>query len=364
MILVTGCASRFGRRLVETLLQDPGRERVLGIDHILPPAAPRAPGAPDPLARLDARRRSLEDPGLDDLLRAEGVTAIAHLLWAQEPLDRRIARRVNVEGARALARAAARAGVRRIVFKSSTSVYGASPRHPLFVKEEAALDGAPHDARAEHILEAESKLRAEASAAPPGAPPLTVGILRFAPILGAAAESRLSAYLRPRTVPTALGFDPRIQLVHEDDVVRSLAHALATGFAGTANVAAPGVLPLHRVLRLLGRASVPLPRPLLRPALALHALLHGRAHLRMSASALRTPPVGDLTRMRAELGYHPTHEAIDVVRAEAARIAAAAEPGSAEEALASREADIERDRLREAIRNEEARARGGAPHGE
>src|SRR5438477_615610 len=80
--------------------------------------------------------------------------------------------------------------------------------------------------RARHLLEAEAHL----AAARARHPELATAVLRFAPILGPSAESRLSAYLRPAVVPTALGFDPRIQLIHEDDVIEAVAHALATRF--------------------------------------------------------------------------------------------------------------------------------------
>ena len=45
-------------------------------------------------------------------------------------------------------------------------------------------------------------------------------------------------------VPMVLGFDPRIQFVHEDDVVHALEHAAINDAPGVYNVAADGVLAL------------------------------------------------------------------------------------------------------------------------
>ncbi len=274
------------------------------------------------------------------------MDAIAHLFGIPEPLDPAAAYRLNVQGTARLLEAAARAGVRRIAFKSSTSVYGASAQNPYFIPESAAATGLPGDRRAEHLLEVEARL-ARAAAKQDD---LAIAVLRFAPILGERTESRLAAYLAPGRVPTSLGFDPRIQLIAEDDVVEALAHALAARFHGAVNVAAPGVLPLHRVLRLAGRTSLPVPHALLGPALALHARLAGRPHLRMDPEQLRFPPVGDLERMRSALRFAPAREAIDVVR----DFAAARDSAGA--ALARQEAAAERDRLREALRRQTSRS--------
>ena len=62
-------------------------------------------------------------------------------------------------------------------------------------------------------------------------------------------------------VPMILGFDPRYQFVHEDDVVAALAHALRNDLPGIYNVAADGVLALSEVAGLLGKQYVPLLPP-------------------------------------------------------------------------------------------------------
>ena len=54
-------------------------------------------------------------------------------------------------------------------------------------------------------------------------------------------------------VPMILGFDPRYQFVHEDDVVHALEHAVEHELPGVFNVAADGVLALSEVAGLLGK---------------------------------------------------------------------------------------------------------------
>jgi UDP-glucose 4-epimerase len=58
-----------------------------------------------------------------------------------------------------------------------------------------------------------------------------------------------------------LGFDPRYQFVHEDDVVHALEHAVRNMVPGTYNVAADGVLALSEVAGLLGKPYAPVLPP-------------------------------------------------------------------------------------------------------
>jgi UDP-glucose 4-epimerase len=292
-LVITGAASRLGRLLAARLDAEPLFGRILGLDFVRPE---------DPPGRLETVALDLFSSEAEELLLAERPDAIAHLLWLPEPLDRAAAYRVNVLGTMRLAAVALRAGVRAIVFASSTAVYGASPRHPCFLGEDAAPAPLVADPEALDRRDAERQLLALSSE-------LAVAVLRLAPILGPRAESSFAAWLTPRVAPTALGYDPRVQVLGEDDAVRALAHALLTRFSGTANVAAPGVLPVRRALRLAGRTALPLPRPLLRPALALHAVAEGRPHLRLHDGALAFPPIADTGRMERALGFRPAEGA-------------------------------------------------------
>jgi hypothetical protein len=58
-----------------------------------------------------------------------------------------------------------------------------------------------------------------------------------------------------------LGFDPRYQFAHEDDVVHALEHATFNDLDGIYNVAADGVLALSEVIGLLGKRPAPVLPP-------------------------------------------------------------------------------------------------------
>jgi UDP-glucose 4-epimerase len=64
-------------------------------------------------------------------------------------------------------------------------------------------------------------------------------------------------------VATVLGFDPRLQFIHEDDGVEVLRRMATEDHAGTYNVAGDGVVLLSQALRRAGRPTMPLPAPAL-----------------------------------------------------------------------------------------------------
>ena len=62
-------------------------------------------------------------------------------------------------------------------------------------------------------------------------------------------------------VPGILGFDPRYQFIHEDDIVGVLHHAVAQRPARHLQRAADGVLALSEVAGLLGKPYAPILPP-------------------------------------------------------------------------------------------------------
>jgi len=337
-MLVTGAGGYFGRRLVARLRGLASGGAAAGA------AAPRVLGADCVASGPDIATLDLRAEALLELLAGEKVEAICHLLWFPEALEPEAAFRANVMGAMRIVAAARRAGVRYLLVRSSTSVYGHARAMPAFIPEEWEVEAAPRDGRARHLLEVESFVEGFTARNPVPA----VGVLRFAPVVGPASESRLMAYLRGGPVrPVAMGYDPRIQLIHEDDVVDALAHALGRRHAGAVNVAAPGVVPLRRVLRLLGKTAAPVPHPLLPAALALEAELSGRPYLALDADFLRFAPVGDTTRMERDLGFRPRVAALEAIR----ELAAVEETRDAGARAADRDAAREeRNRLRETVK--------------
>ena len=92
-------------------------------------------------------------------------------------------------------------------------------------------------------------------------PEASVTVLRCANVLGPDVRTAHTALFSLPAVPTILGFDPRYQFVHEDDVVAALSHAVENEIPGIFNVAGDGVLVLSEVIDLLGKPMAPILPP-------------------------------------------------------------------------------------------------------
>jgi UDP-glucose 4-epimerase len=63
--------------------------------------------------------------------------------------------------------------------------------------------------------------------------------------------------------PTVLGFDPRLQFLHEEDTAEVLLRTtLGPASDGTFNVAGDGVVLLSQAIRIAGKPALPIPEPL------------------------------------------------------------------------------------------------------
>ena len=92
-------------------------------------------------------------------------------------------------------------------------------------------------------------------------PGVAVSVLRMANVLGPDVRTSHIDLMRKPALPMILGFDPRYQFVHEDDVVHALEHVVKNDLPGVFNVAADGVLALSEVAGLLGKPYAPVISP-------------------------------------------------------------------------------------------------------
>ena len=84
-------------------------------------------------------------------------------------------------------------------------------------------------------------------------------MLRFSNVLGEDIVTPITRALDLPVVPCVFGFDPRVQFVHETDVVRAIMFVLAHDLDGTFNVAGDGLLPWSEVAAMCDKRLMPLP---------------------------------------------------------------------------------------------------------
>ncbi|HHC07942.1 MAG TPA: NAD-dependent epimerase/dehydratase family protein, partial [Actinobacteria bacterium] len=230
------------------------------------------------------------------------VDTVVHL----QTVDRSVelgARRAHEEaviGAQTLFGAIARSEtIRQVVVRSDAAIYGAGPRNPsVMAEEDVAVGRLPRYARDLRDME---RLVVATQATHPE---VVFTVLRLAPLLGPARHTPLARFLTLPSVPTILGFDPRLQFLHEEDAVAAFVHVVDVPVPGVFNVGAPGQLYLSRVLRLGRRPATPLPQPLFDRTL--RGLKRGGLGLPgYVVSLLRYGRVMELGRMARVLGFEP-----------------------------------------------------------
>jgi len=297
VILVTGVAGYWGRRVALRLVGETGY-RIIGLD--------REPPAQE-IQGLDVLEADVRSPLLVDLLRAEEVDTVCHLDLVETMQPDDVAFDLNVMGTTKLLDACADAGVRKVVLRSSTAVYGARPSNPAFLTEDHALRGSKSFGTVRDMIEIE-KFCTGFRWQSPG---LMLTILRFASIVGPTVDTPMTRFLKNPWAPSLLGFDPRMQIIHEDDVVEALAHAVLNDVPGVFNVASTEVLPLNKMKGLVGK----LPVSVFHPFAYWGMRFRERAGAALAPSLpiepdyLRYPWVADLRRMQEELGFTPRYSA-------------------------------------------------------
>ncbi|MDT0442141.1 NAD-dependent epimerase/dehydratase family protein [Streptomyces johnsoniae] len=259
-VLVTGAARQLSGRFVRHLRRDPRVDRVIGVDS-RPPA--------HPLGGAEFVRADIRQPSIVTVLAEHAVDTVVHLDVHGTPGPagggRSAVKEVNVLGTLQLLGACQKVpGLRGVVVKSSTQIYGTAARDPAVFHETTRVGAPTGGGFVRDVIEIEGYVRGFARRCPD----VRVTVLRCAHVLGPAADSRLAAYFRLPVLPTVLGYDPRLQFVHEDDVLEVLARAAREPGApdalapDTYNVAGEGVLLLSQAARRIGRPTVPVVRAL------------------------------------------------------------------------------------------------------
>jgi UDP-glucose 4-epimerase len=249
-VLVTGISSYWGGRVAQALERRPDVEVVVGLDT----RDPRLP-----LERTEFVRADSTHSILARIVRATQIDTIvhSHLIVDSTRVSGRTLHEINVIGTmNLLAAAGAPASpVRKVVLKSSSLVYGANAADPYFFREDMARTGPARTGVERSLLEVEAFVRDFAD----DNPHIDVTLLRFANVLGDDIDTPFALTLRRPVVPEILGFDPRLQFVHEDDVVSALMYATTNEVPGIYNVAGDGNLPWSEVCMIVGQRRVPIP---------------------------------------------------------------------------------------------------------
>jgi UDP-glucose 4-epimerase len=260
-VLVTGVCGTIGARLASVLAADPEISRVIGVDTTPPVSVGAASAGPASMGAVEFVRVDLRSPDIAQIIAAADIDTVVHMSLVSAPakgVGRSLTKEHNVIGTMQLLGACQRsATISRVVVRSTTAVYGSSARDPALFGEDAEAVEAPASGYAKDACEVEGYVRGFARRRPD----VSVATLRFADLLGPGVDSPLTRYFSQPVLPTVLGFDPRLQFLHEDDGIEVLRRMTLEPHEGTYNVAGDGIMLLSQCARRAHRPVLPLPGP-------------------------------------------------------------------------------------------------------
>ena len=246
-VLITGLSTYWGGRLAQSLERDPSIEAIIGVDKSPPKVA---------LERTEFVRVEDHHSLIRRIVQAAEIDTVVDTRLVADAIvtSPRLAHENNVIGTMNVLAACGGPDsfVKKVVFKSTARYYGCEQDDPAFFTEAMRRPRAPRTQIEKDVVEAESAVQEFAERNPD----TTVTVLRFANGLGPAVRTSYTRLLGLPAVPSILGFDPRHQFLHEDDVAGVLDHAVRHDLDGIYNAAADGVLVLSEIVDLLGKPNL------------------------------------------------------------------------------------------------------------
>lgn len=302
-LAITGSSGYLAQTLISRLGSDPDCEFILGLD-----IKPREAKTLCPSLYL---RYDITAPwgDLRDYFTSRAINAALHLAWQFAPIhDVRRHRQIDVEGSQNFFRAAAAAGLKRVVYAGSTTAYAnpSNPSAPPFLSEDTPVSGTPRYLYSKHKAEVDRMTQQFMNEQPE----IRVIFLRGAIVLGPHTQNFVTKMMEwpSRSFPWMFqvrGTDPPMQFVSEEDIGEILYRSVKSEVRGIFNVAGDGVVRYSEVISGAGKRTLALPYAVLNSSASLLWGLHLSAFPPGFLDMIRWPWVADNTRLKTVFGYSP-----------------------------------------------------------
>ena len=293
-VAVTGAAGFIGSRLVERLAQSDHVNRVIALDCL-------------PLDISYPKVTALQKDILEstaDILRKYQVDAVVHLAFLLRPgHDRKAAHRVNVSGTAQVIDDCRAAGIKHLVYLSSTTVYGARSGTEQPYTEESPVRPVRGFQYAENKAAAELKLRTFAM----NNPNSRVTILRGCTVMAAQCNNFVTEVFFRLASVRVLGADPQMQFIHLDDLLDAFELCLLKSVSGVFNITGEGTVAYSEIASIAGRRAITLPAPLLRAIAWVTWMLRLQNSPACGIEYARWPWVASNEKLARETGFRPKH---------------------------------------------------------
>lgn len=234
-IAVTGGSGELGTLVLRRLVANRRVKEVVSLD-LRPPLV--ASG------KLRAVTHDVRDPGI--AVHFEGCEAVIHLAFLVAAFPGRAEfDSVNVGGSKNVFEAAAKSGVKQIVYASSVAAYGVVPGHPVPIVEETPRVHQKDFAYSSNKFEVEAFLDVFEK----DHPEIAIARLRPSILIGARMEHPLGFSLRRRRIPDT---GEKFPVVWDEDVADLVIIALEKKARGAFNAVAEELLPVDELAKQSG----------------------------------------------------------------------------------------------------------------
>lgn len=311
-VVVTGATGNVGTSVVEALSEDERVESVTGL------ARRSAQWSRPKLQLSTVDLGTVPDERLDRLL--TGADVVIHLAWLFQPArDPAVTWQTNVLGSIRVFEAAARSGVKSVVYASSVGAYSPGPQDTR-VDEAWPTHGWPGAAYTREKAYLERFLDGFERAHP------DLRVVRMRPGFifkreSAAEQRRLFAgplLPGPLAHPAFIPVIPelpglRFQALHSSDAADAYRRAALSDVRGAFNLAAEPVVDARSLAGLLHARPIPMPAWPVRAAVATAWRLHAIPATPGLFDAVLRLPLMDTSRARTELDWTPRFTALDAL---------------------------------------------------
>ena len=297
VVLVTGVSRYLGGRFAKQLSKDGSITRIIGVDVVPPPHS---------IGRAEFVRADIRNPMIGRIITQAKVDTVVHMNVLATPTaagGRVSQKEINVIGTMQLLAACQKAtSVKRLVVKSTAAVYGSSPRDPAMFTEDTGPKTMPTSGFGKDSVEVEGYVRGFSRRRPDA----EITLLRFANVIGPGIKTAMTDYFSLPVLPVPMGFDARLQFVHEDDATAAMLLAVRGPSVQIVNIAGDGIITVSQAAAMVGRPIVPVPFG----TAYLGSLVRRAGLADFSTDQLSFLSYGrglDTTRMREVMKFTPRH---------------------------------------------------------
>ncbi len=298
-ILISGISGNFGKELAAFLHRE---HKIIGLDRRDLPDRPK-----DIIHfQIDIRRKKIEE-----IFRKYFIKTVIHLNIIHNPrISSKEHYEFNLMGTSNLLELAVKYKVPHFIFLSSADIYGPSPDNPLFIPEDHPLYGSKNIPIFRDLVETDLLVQSYFWKAPS----MITTIIRPCHIAGMNISNGIMQYIKGKIVPTIAGFNPMIQVMHIQDVLRAIEMIIKQRERGIFNLSGQDQIPLLTFLKEIGANHLPV-MPLFEKITFKALFMSEFTSLHPEqVDFLKYPCMVDDNRIRERLSFTPQHRISDIIR--------------------------------------------------